>query len=149
METWRYKHLVWGGGGAEALAVSHIHRGGVGCGWLGRGELTCDVLVLMLLDLWLSYPYWSQLALVNMDVMENLPPVPGRSQEILTHASLHTISRVAIRSAGSSGPMLEVCQKTGLRPGPFIGQRGCFIHSSHYSLWTWTWSVLCACCIHS
>lgn len=102
VETWRDKYLVWvvggGEGGAVALAVSHIHWGWGG-GWR-RGELTCDVLVLMLLDLWLSYPYRSQLAPVNRDVMENLPPVPGRSQGILTHGSSHTIPSVRRRVSG-------------------------------------------------
>lgn len=42
--------------------------------------------------------------LVNMDVMENPPPVPKRRQKYWHLASLHMIVCVAMASEGSSGP---------------------------------------------
>lgn len=60
----------------------------------------CVLWILIVLDLWLWSACHSQLALVNMDVMENPPPVPVRRQK---YWRLHLYTWYHYLSSGQRG----------------------------------------------
>lgn len=97
-------------------------------------SLICTLWILVLLDLWLWSACHSQLALVNMDVMENPPPVPVRRQK---YWRSHLYTWYHALSSGQRGRVAQrlrfaksqACPLPELNPFN-IGQGGSAIDSS-------------------
>lgn len=112
-------------GVAEALALSNIHQG---WGW----GLTCDVRVLDVVKLMtIIPPIGASWPLVNMDVMESLPPVPAsKARDTDAHASSsHT--RYHALPSGQRGRVAHClrlpCQgNRPVYPGPVYRSAGWF-----------------------
>lgn len=90
--------------------------------------------MLILLHIWLWSACHSQLALVNMDVMENPPPVPVRKQK---YWRLHLYTWYHALSSGQWGRVAQRlrCAKSQAYPLPKfnlfnVGQGGSAIDSS-------------------
>lgn len=118
-----YNHLllswiVWWDMRVKSTSVSHI----------------CTLWILVLLDLWLWSACHSQLALVNMDVMENPPPVPVRRQK---YWRSHLYTWYHALSSGQRGRVAQRLRFAKSQASPLpklnlfnIGQGGSAIDSS-------------------